>query len=146
MDYGDRSLCRIIPKEVTAGEKFMDDIKLTTGSMLEKLILDIEKTVINAKENISYSVNHTITETYWTIGKYIVESEQDDKNRAAYGSKMLTMLSYELTLRLGKVYSRPNLNNMRKFYLCYPICQTVSDKWSLYFFCVWQLAGIKKVF
>lgn len=28
----------------------MDDIKLTTGSMLEKLILDIEKTVINAKE------------------------------------------------------------------------------------------------
>lgn len=108
----------------------MDDIKLTTGSMLEKLILDIEKTVINAKENISYSVNHTITETYWTIGKYIVESEQDGKIRAAYGSKMLTMLSRELTLRLGKGYSRPNLNNMRKFYLCYPICQTVSDKLS----------------
>lgn len=108
----------------------MDDIKLTTGSMLEKLILDIEKTVINAKESISYSVNHTITETYWTIGKYIVESEQDGKIRAAYGSKMLTMLSRELTLRLGKGYSRPNLNNMRKFYLCYPICQTVSDKLS----------------
>lgn len=108
----------------------MDDIKLTTGSILEKLILDIEKIVINAKENISYSVNHTITETYWTIGKYIVESEQDGKIRAAYGSKMLTMLSRELTLRLGKGYSRPNLNNMRKFYLCYPICQTVSDKLS----------------
>lgn len=43
---------------------------------------------------------------------------------------MLTMLSHELTLRLGKGYSRPNLNNMRKFYLCYPICQTVSDKLS----------------
>lgn len=108
----------------------MDDIKMTTGSLLEKLILDIEKIVINAKENISYSVNHTITETYWTIGKYIVESEQDGKIRAAYGSKMLTMLSRELTLRLGKGYSRPNLNNMRKFYLCYPICQTVSDKLS----------------
>ena len=38
-------------------------------TMLEKLILDIERTVINAEENISYSVNHTITETYWTIGK-----------------------------------------------------------------------------
>ena len=61
----------------------MNDIKLTTSSMLEKLILDIEKTVINAKENLSYSVNHTITETYWTIGKYIVESEQDGKIRAA---------------------------------------------------------------
>lgn len=43
---------------------------------------------------------------------------------------MLTMLSRELTLRLGKGYSRPNLNNMRKFYLFYPICQTVSDKLS----------------
>lgn len=27
----------------------MNDIKLTTSSMLEKLILDIEKTVINAR-------------------------------------------------------------------------------------------------
>ena len=106
----------------------MDDTNITKNSMLEKLILDIEKTVLNAKENLSYSVNHTITETYWTIGKYIVESEQDGNIRAAYGSKMLTMLSHELTLRLGKGYSRPNLNNMRKFYLCYPICQTVSDK------------------
>lgn len=59
-----------------------------------------------------------------------METEQDGKIRAAYGSKMLTILSHELTLRLGKGYSRPNLNNMRKFYLCYPICQTVSDKLS----------------
>ena len=33
----------------------MNDIKLTTSSMLEKLILDIEKTVINAKENLGPS-------------------------------------------------------------------------------------------
>ena len=33
-------------------------------------------------------------------------------------------------MKLGKGYSRPNLNNMRKFYLLYPICQTVSDKLS----------------
>ena len=34
--------------------------------------------------------------------------------------------------RLGRGYSRPNLNNMRKFYLVYPICQNISDKlnWS----------------
>ena len=35
-----------------------------------------------------------------------------------------------LRMKLGKGYSRPNLNNMRKFYLLYPICQTVSDKLS----------------
>lgn len=98
--------------------------------MLNTLIFNIEQTVANAKEKLSTSVNSTITETYWQIGKYIVETEQDGKIKAAYGKKLLTTLSHELTLRLGKGYSRPNLNNMRKFYLKYPNCQTVSDKLS----------------
>ena len=33
-------------------------------------------------------------------------------------------------MKLGKGYSRPNLNNMRNFYLLYPICQTLSEKLS----------------
>lgn len=98
--------------------------------MLNTLILSIEQTVSNAKEKLSTAVNNTITETYWQIGKYIVETEQDGKIKAVYGKKLLTTLSHELTLRLGKGYSRPNLNNMRKFYLKYPNCQTVSDKLS----------------
>ena len=40
-----------------------------------------------------------ITETYWKIGKYIVEFEQDGNVKAAYGSKVLTTLSHQLTLR-----------------------------------------------
>ena len=98
--------------------------------MLNTLISNIEQTVAIAKEKLATSVNTTITETYWQIGKYIVETEQDGKIKAAYGKKLLTTLSHELTLRLGKGYSRPNLNNMRKFYLKYPKCQTVSDKLS----------------
>lgn len=98
--------------------------------MLNTLIVNIEQTVASAKEKLASSVNNTITETYWQIGKYIVETEQDGKIKAAYGKKLLTTLSHELTLRLGKGYSRPNLNNMRKFYLKYPNCQTVSDKLS----------------
>lgn len=45
---------------------------------------------------------------------------------------LLTKLSRLLQMKVGRGYSRPNLNNMRKFYLLYPICQTVSDKltWS----------------
>ena len=59
-----------------------------------------------------------------------MEYEQSGNAKAEYGSKLLTLLSKELTLRMGKGYSRPNLNNMRKFYLRYPICQTLSDKLS----------------
>lgn len=104
--------------------------QIESNEMLNTLIFNIEQTVANAKEKLSTSVNNTITETYWQIGKYIVETEQDGKIKAAYGKKLLTTLSHELTLRLGKGYSRPNLNNMRKFYLKYPNCQTVSDKLS----------------
>ncbi|MEF2955334.1 MAG: PDDEXK nuclease domain-containing protein [Blautia sp.] len=104
--------------------------QIKSNEMLNTLIFNIEQTVTKAKEKLSTSVNNTITETYWQIGKYIVETEQDGKIKAAYGKKLLTTLSHELTLRLGKGYSRPNLNNMRKFYLKYPKCQTVSDKLS----------------
>lgn len=104
--------------------------QIKSNEMLNTLIFNIEQTVTKAKEKLSTSVNNTITETYWQIGKYIVETEQDGKIKAAYGKKLLTTLSHELTLRLGKGYSRPNLNNMRKFYLKYPNCQMVSDKLS----------------
>ena len=104
--------------------------QIKPNEMLNTLIVNIEQTVANAREKLAFSVNNTITETYWQIGKYIVETEQDGKIKAAYGKKLLTTLSHELTLRLGKGYSRPNLNNMRKFYLKYPNCQTVSDKLS----------------
>ena len=52
--------------------------------------------------------------------------------KSKYGSSLLTKLSRLLQMKVGRGYSRPNLNNMRKFYLLYPICQTVSDKltWS----------------
>ena len=50
----------------------------------------------------------------------------------AYGTSTLTMLSKQLTARFGRGFIRPNLVNMRKFYLLYPNCQTVSDNltWS----------------
>ena len=104
--------------------------EITSNVMMEKLISDIENIVSDAREKIAGSVNRVMTETYWAIGKYIVEFEQDGQVKSVYGSGLLTALSKELMLRLGKGYSRPNLNNMRKFYLRYPNCQTVSDKLS----------------
>lgn len=104
--------------------------EIASNTMLNSLIANIEETVMKAKEKLAGSLNSTMTETYWLIGKYIVESEQDGNIKAAYGKRLLTTLSKELSLRLGKGYSRPNLNNMRKFYLTYPNCQVVSDKLS----------------
>lgn len=109
--------------------------EIASNTMLNSLIANIEETVMKAKEKLAGSVNSTMTETYWVIGKYIVESEQNGNIKATYGKRLLTTLSKELSLRLGKGYSRPNLNNMRKFYLTYPNCQVVSDKLSCSHIC-----------
>lgn len=86
----------------------------------------------NARREVASHINTTMTKTYWQIGKYIVEYEQGGQAKVTYGTSTLTELSHQLTARFGRGFSRPNLVNMRKFYLLYPNCQTVSDNltWS----------------
>ena len=72
----------------------------------------------NARKDVAKQVNSILVSTYWEIGRIIIEEEQKRSDRAEY----------------GKGFSRSNLQNMRNFYLLYPICQTVSGKltWSHY--------------
>lgn len=73
----------------------------------------------NARQQVLRTVNSTMTITYFEIGKIIVEEEQNGKDRAEYGKKLLRGLSKELTKEFGKGFSLVNLENMRKFYLTY---------------------------
>lgn len=68
--------------------------EIVSNEMLNELVSSIEKTVSQAKEKLASSVNSTMTETYWLIGKYIVETEQNGQIKAAYGTKLLTSLSH----------------------------------------------------
>ena len=83
---------------------------------------EIEKVVAVSKQNLIQNINSALVQTNWMIGRYIVEFEQKGDARAKYGTNMLSSLSKVLTAKLGRGYSRPNLNNMRKFYLLYPKC------------------------
>lgn len=103
---------------------------ISTDQELNNLANNITSLVTDAKSRLAQSINTTLVVTYWNIGKYIVEFEQEGNAKAKYGTALLTSLAKILRIKLGKGYSRPNLNNMRKFYLLYPICQTVSDKLS----------------
>jgi predicted nuclease of restriction endonuclease-like (RecB) superfamily len=64
----------------------------------------------------------------------IVEHEQQGASRAEYGKQQLQQLSAQLTERLGKGFDATNLRNMRRFYLAFPIQETVSLElsWSHY--------------
>lgn len=103
---------------------------LVTDEKLHSLAEDITTLVVEAKSHLAQAINATLVATYWNIGKHIVEFEQQGNSKAKYGTALLSSLSKILQAKLGKGYSRPNLNNMRKFYLLYPICQTLSDKLS----------------
>ena len=76
--------------------------KIENTNYMSEIAENIVKMVQTAKTRLATSVNSIMTETYWNIGKYIVEVEQDGKATAIYGSRLLTNLSHELTLRLGK--------------------------------------------
>jgi len=108
--------------------------KIVNLNEYDKLIYSIGKLLENARKNVAKTVNTILIETYWKIGKQIIEYEQKGKERANYGEELLKRLSKDLTDKYGRGFSRSNLQYMRLFYLKYPKCQTVSGKlsWSHY--------------
>ena len=74
---------------------------------------------------LSTNINNILIDSYWNIGKYIVEFEQAGESRAEYGKNLLVNHSNDLTVRLGKGYSKSNLFNMRLFYQCFPTFHAV---------------------
>ena len=95
---------------------------------------NIKQLMEQASNRVSREVNTILVQTYWEIGRIIVEDEQGNLERAEYGKKLIADLSKRLIKEYGKGFSRANLQNMRSFYLLYPICQTLSGKlsWSHY--------------
>src|SRR6266536_470874 len=83
------------------------------------LFNSIKLLIEEAKQKIVRNVNSVIVYTNLEIGKKIVESEQQGKERAGYAEKTLIQLSADLTAEYGSGYSRTNLEYMRKFYLLY---------------------------
>lgn len=61
-----------------------------------------------------------MVEAYWSVGRRIVEEEQQGKERAEYGKEIINTLSDELSTTFGKGFSPRNLRNLRQFYLCFP--------------------------
>ena len=57
-----------------------------------------------------------MVETYWNIGRRIVEEEQQGKERAEYGEQIIEKLSKQLTLRYGRGFGPRYLRSFRKFY------------------------------
>jgi predicted nuclease of restriction endonuclease-like (RecB) superfamily len=67
------------------------------------------------------AVNTAMVQTYWQVGREIVEEEQRGADRAEYGARLIESLARQLTYEFGKGFDRSNLWNMRAVYLAFPI-------------------------
>jgi predicted nuclease of restriction endonuclease-like (RecB) superfamily len=98
------------------------------------LIHQISSVYISGKTRAIALINSAMLETYWEIGKHIVEFEQGGRMKAQYGEGLLETLSKDLVSLHGKGFSVSNMQRMRQLYAAYPIYATVSHKlsWSMY--------------
>ena len=109
-------------------------MKLTNNNIYQ----EIKELLYSAKNIVCQTINTTMTQTYFQIGKRIVEEEQGGESRAEYGKSLLKLLSVQLINEFGKGFSVDNLENMRRFYIAFQKSETVSRKfelsWSHYIF------------
>ncbi len=98
------------------------------------LVSAITQQIEQARGQVRQAVNTAMVQSYWEIGRLIVEHEQQGSSRAEYGKQQLQQLSQQLTERLGKGFDITNLRNMRRFYRAFPNRETVSLElsWSHY--------------
>ena len=97
-------------------------MNMKKGNIQEiKGLLGDVKGIIDAGRLAAYSsVNSAMIETYWLIGKRIVEEEQHGQDRAQYGQELIKTLAQELIREYGNGFSERYLRAFRQFYQVMP--------------------------
>ena len=83
----------------------------------DKIKTIIEKNEINQRK-YNYYKNESLVETYFNIGKLLVEA-QGGKDRATYGNKLIKTWSADLIKIYGNGYNYTNLCRFRQFYITF---------------------------
>ena len=112
----------------------MDESKELTqieGNRIEALSDRITKLMAEARNKVAVAVNTAMVYTYYEIGRYIVEYEQEGEYRAKYGKQVLAELSARLTEKLGKGWSAEHLRLIRNFYLVYSSQKIQNSVWEI---------------
>lgn len=108
----------------------MNHLPATADVALYQGIRDV---LLSARAQVRQTVNTTMVQAYWQIGRLIVEDEQGGERRAEYGKAVLSDLSRRLTVEFGKGFTPDNLRNFRQFFQSFTwieICDTVCSELS----------------
>ena len=85
--------------------------------MSKSIKTDTYATLVKDFAELYSRARKALVESYWQIGKRIVEQEQQGQTNAVYGKQLIARLSEDLSHKLGGGFSVRNLYRMRDFYL-----------------------------
>ena len=74
---------------------------IISNSLPLSLVDDVCNIINNGRKQAYSAVNNAMVETYWHIGRRIVEEEQHGNQRAEYGKQLIKQLSIALTHEYG---------------------------------------------
>ncbi|WPO89342.1 YhcG family protein [Chryseobacterium sp. HR92] len=101
-----------------------------TQEFNQDLYSSIAKIIADAKDQVYRNSNTILLKMYWEIGQLIIKDEQNGELRAKYGKSVLKNLANHLSLEFGKGFDERNLNNMRAFFVAFPIWNAVRTELS----------------
>lgn len=77
------------------------------GGSDELLYGRVAQILEQARGHVARTVNTAMVQTYWLIGREIVEIEQGGEQRAGYGDELIKQLSTRLVAPFGKASAPP---------------------------------------
>ena len=101
---------------------------------IQNLYKEVREIIASARQSAVRSVDFYRVQMYWNIGKRILETEQEGKERAEYGTYLLKNLAKKLEPEYGSGFSVRQLERSRQFYKMYPIATALRTQfnWTQY--------------
>jgi DUF1016 N-terminal domain len=113
-------------RRLASGESSIGDANLSVAR--SDFYQSVAEVLRAARSNAYRAVNFVMVEAYWSVGRMIVEEEQQGKERAEYGAALIKNLSVRLSEEFGRGFTERNVWQIRQFYLAFPSEGTQSQK------------------
>ena len=100
----------------------------------EQFYNEIKEVLLSSRQQAYSAVNFAMVKAYWQIGKIIVEHENNGGFQLGNRVLEFEALATRLSAEFGKGFSVRTLQQMRKFYLCFPDANSLRSRltWTHY--------------
>lgn len=84
------------------------------------LVNEVKTLIEQSKQQLSITVNATMSMLYWRIGKRINEEIEGKDRTELYGKEIVAALWRQLSEKYGSAFSEKNLRRMMQFTKAFP--------------------------